>query len=73
MSTKMNKACNRLALHITALESFEDEELTWLKREFAHLLSDTSNVEELSVDFENHQELECANPWLRELTDRLFN
>ena len=36
-------------------------------------LSDRITVEELGVDFENHQDLECANPWLKELTDRFFN
>ena len=73
MSTKINKACLELALHITSLESSGNEELTWLKHEFAHLLRDVPTVEELSVDFENHQDLECANPWLKELTDRFFN
>lgn len=74
--TKMTNACRLLADHIAHLELSEDlyGELKFLRTEMIEMLTAEDNQLELAADYVLHQEQqEVQNPWLRELTDRLFN
>lgn len=71
--TRMTNACRLLAEHIQRMELNEDlyDELHFIRQEFVELLLDSENQKELQSDY--FDQLEEQNPWLLELTQRLFN
>lgn len=73
--TKMMNACRLLAEHIQRVELDEDlyGELKFLRHEMVEILMEEGNQVEFQSEFLSQQDEEIQNPWLLELTKRLFN
>ena len=73
--TKMMNACRLLAEHIQRVELDEDlyGELKFLRHEMVEILMEEGNKIEFQSEFFSQQDEEIQNPWLLELTKRLFN
>ena len=73
--TKMMNACRLLAEHIQRVELDEDlyGELKFLRHEMVEILMEEGNQIEFQSEFLSQQDEEVQNPWLLELTKRLFN
>ena len=73
--TKMTNACRLLAEHIQRVELDEDlyGELKFLRHEMVEILMEEGNQIEFQSEFLSQQDEEVQNPWLLELTKRLFN
>ena len=73
--TKMMNACRLLAEHIQRVELDEDlyGELKFLRHEMVEILMEEGNQIEFQSEFFSQQDEEIQNPWLLELTKRLFN
>ena len=71
---KMTNACRLLAQHIQQMPLEEElyGEMKFLRQEFVEMLLEKGNQEELLSDYEDSQEEEVLNPWLRELTNNYF-
>ena len=73
--TKMMNACRLLAEHIQRVELDEDlyGELKFLRHEMVEILMEEGNQVEFQSEFLSQQDEEIQNPWLLELTKRIFN
>ena len=73
--TKMTNACRLLAEKIQQVELDEDlyGELRFLRHELVEILMEEGNQIEFQSEFLSQQDEEVQNPWLLELTKRLFN